>query len=171
MDCVLPTAEEGYHEVQVDEHTSRLVGVKSRSGNYVFRVLCLGSTPSLAESYSRIRDLLEPLSHSVCVCVDDESRVAVLKQLFKLLDSVHLKIRREKCQFQLEEVRYLGFIVKSHGISIDDSRFETIRATSRPIRSSEVRPFFCLLQLLHRFLPNVADACMGLNKISGDTFY
>jgi len=59
VDCVLPTAEEilaridgsrefsiidlakSYHQLQVDEHTSRLLGVKSRSGKYAFRILLL----------------------------------------------------------------------------------------------------------------------------------
>jgi len=46
-----------------------------------------------------------------------------------------------------------------------------IQATSRPTSSCEVRSFLGLLQLLRLLLPNLADACVALNKISGDRFY
>ena len=47
----------------------------------------------------------------------------VLEQLRKFLLFVHLK----KCWFQQEEVRFLGYIVSSKGICMEDKRIEAVK--------------------------------------------
>ena len=147
------------------------------SGNYSFVVLALGTANSVAEFVSRVQTVIGPLDHSVCAYIDDiivftldqESHLEILKHMFDQLRKFKLKVRKEKCQFMLDEVKYLGYIVNAEGISISSDRIAAIRQTSRPTTSSEVR-FLLGLLMLRWLIPNLAEACHGHAQVSGKDF-
>jgi hypothetical protein len=113
----------------------------------------------------------------VCAHIEDiivftpnqESPLEVLKQLFDQLRKFILKISQEKCQFMLDEVKYLGYTVNAEGIFISSDRICHSLDFS-PGHTSEVRSFLGLLQMLRRFIPNLSEACHGLTQVSSKDF-
>jgi hypothetical protein len=101
---------------------------------------------------------------------DQEFHLEVLKQFFDQLRKFKLKICKAKCQFMLDKVKSLDYIDNAEAISISTQKVAAIRQTSRPTTSSEVRYFLRLLQILRRFIPNLAEAFHGLTQGSGKYF-
>ena len=53
-----------------------------------------------------------------------------VKWVMQHLLEAGLNLKPEKCEFHKETVRYLGFIISTQGISMDEDKVETVRNCS-----------------------------------------
>jgi len=51
----------------------------------------------------------------------------------------------EKCVFAIHHIDFLGFVVSSKGVHVDEEKVATIRHWPTPTNVSEVRAFMALL--------------------------
>jgi hypothetical protein len=57
----------------------------------------------------------------------EEEHVAHVKWIMQRLLEAGLYLKPEKCKFHMETVRYLGLIISTKGISIDEDKVEIVR--------------------------------------------
>lgn len=55
-----------------------------------------------------------------------EDHLRVLNEVFNRLQKAGLTVRREKCNFCREELKYLGYVVNKHGLNVDPGKVEAI---------------------------------------------
>jgi len=55
-----------------------------------------------------------------------EEHVGHVKWIMQLLLQAGLYLKPEKCEFHKETVRYLGLIISTKGISIDEDKVDTV---------------------------------------------
>ena len=67
-----------------------------------------------------------------------------LEQVMEVLDNNNFQIKEKKCSFYQEEVRFLGFVVRKNGVSVDPEKVEVIRSIRAPKDVTSVRSFLGL---------------------------
>jgi len=109
----------------------------------------------------------------LCVYLDDlilasDSERTHLKHLrivFEKLRKFNLKLHPKKCQFMLEELRYLGFIFNTEGYKVDSRKTEIIRNFPRPQNTKDVRSFLGLANYCRKMIDRYADKAYALTKL------
>ena len=77
-----------------------------------------------------------------------------------------LKIKRDKCQFAQESVKFLGHIVSARGTEPDSSKVEAVRDFATPTFLTDVRAFLGLASYYRRFIKNFADIVAPLHDLT-----
>ena len=126
-----------YHRMKIREGDKWKTAFRTRYGYFEYQVMPFGLTNAPASFQGFINKILaEKLDIFVIVYLDDiliytddnrDGHIAavwwVLGQLKKYLLYANLK----KCRFHQEEVRFLGYVVSSEGIRMEDERIEVVK--------------------------------------------
>ncbi|EGE08389.1 hypothetical protein TEQG_08801 [Trichophyton equinum CBS 127.97] len=101
----------------------------------------LANTPATFQAY--INKIFADLLDQFCVVyLDDilifsdtlEDYKAYLITVFEQLASMHLYIKASKCEFEKTKISFLGYIISSLGIEIEEDRISTIKEWPTPKR-------------------------------------
>ncbi|GJW94177.1 putative reverse transcriptase domain-containing protein [Tanacetum coccineum] len=96
----------------------------------------------LSEKLQELQDkgFIRP-SHSPWGALTKEDHEVHLKLVLELLKKERLYAKFSKCEFWLQEVHLLGYVVNHNGIHIDPSKIEAVKNWKAPTMPSEIRSF------------------------------
>jgi ribosomal protein L12E/L44/L45/RPP1/RPP2 len=110
--------------------------IRTRSGLYRFNVLPLGISPAVSEFQRAIEMLLgeELMTSKVRVYLDDiiifsnslQEHSDTLDKVLTKLEAAGLKLKREKCKFAVKELKFLGYVLSTEGVSLDKERIQAL---------------------------------------------
>ena len=80
--------------------------------------------------------------------------------------SYWLKVKRDKCQFSQESVKFLGHIVSARRTEPDPSKVEAVRNFAIPSFLTDVRAFIGIASYYRRFIKNFADIAAPLHNLA-----
>ena len=95
---------------------------------------------------------------------DETSHEKDLKKLFSLLASHGVAINRKKCVFGQAEIKYLGHIVSSRGISPLPARVSSLQEFPAPDSKLSLQRFLGMLNYYRRFVPGLARVLLPLTE-------
>jgi len=85
-------------------------------------------------------DFASAYSDDVFIYSDSgEEHVGHVKWIMQRLLEAGLYLKPEKCEFHKETVRYLGLIISTKGISMDEDKVKTVRNWSRETKTENGR--------------------------------
>ena len=87
---------------------------------------------------------------------------AVLQRLWE----AGLRLNRDKCQFGLPELSFMGYRLNKHGVSATDEKVRAVLNAREPRVASEVRSFLGLLNFVGRFLPDLSTVSAPLRDLT-----
>lgn len=76
-----------------------------------------------------------------------------------------LKAKFEKCTFFQKEVKYLGHVISSEGVSTDPEKIKALPKWKHPLHVSELRSFFGFASYYRRFVEGFAQLASPLHKL------
>lgn len=125
----------GYHLVRIREGNEWKTAFRTRYGHYEYTVMPFGLTNAPATFQHFMNDVFRDLLDiSVIIYLDDILIFADTKQ--QLLERTREVLKRckdnelfckpEKCEFEQQEIDYLGYIIGSNGIRMDPHKVEAI---------------------------------------------
>ena len=84
---------------------------------------------------------------------------------FNVLRENKLYVNLKKCSFCLEFVVFLGLVISSKGIRVDEEKVKAIREWPIPENANKVRSFHSLTSFYRRFLKNFSSLVAPLNEL------
>ncbi|KZR97407.1 Uncharacterized protein APZ42_007742, partial [Daphnia magna] len=92
-----------------------------------------------------------------------------LEQVFCILKTAGLKLKRTKCEFFKEELDYLGYIVSRKGITPNLKKLEAIMKYPAPNNTKELSSFLGLASYYRKFIRAFADKAHPLTALTRKT--
>jgi len=104
----------------------------------------------------------------------EEEHVELVEWIMQHLLEAGLYLKPEKCEFHSETVSYLGLIISTKGISMDEDKVETVRNWSQEKKTKngrlnnlvEVQQFLRFCNYYRRFSPKYSDKAELLTKLT-----
>jgi len=88
-----------------------------------------------------------------------------LQYVLNLLRKEKLYANLEKCIFYFDHVIFLGFVVSSKGVQVDEEKVKAIQEWPTPKTLSEVRGFHGLTSFYRKFVKDFSTLATPLNEI------
>ncbi|GKE82229.1 putative reverse transcriptase domain-containing protein, partial [Tanacetum coccineum] len=165
----------GYHQLRVREEDIPKTAFRTRYGHFEFTIMPFGLTNAPAVFMDLMNRVCKPyLDKFVIVFINDiliyskskEEHEVYLKLILELLEKGKLFGKFSKCEFWLQEVRFLGHVVNSKGIHVDPSKIEAVKNWKPPKTPTEIRSFLGLAGYYRRFIANFLKIAKPLTLLT-----
>ncbi|XP_013196514.1 uncharacterized protein K02A2.6-like [Amyelois transitella] len=162
-------ARSGFWMVQLDDDSADLCTFGTPYGRYQYLRLPYGINCASEVFHQKIRQILEGLE-GVDSFVDDVivwgSSISEHDERLKLLlnraRDAGIKFNKEKCEFCVQTVTYLGHTFSSKGMQIDESKLKAIRDMPNPQDRSSLERFLGMVNYLSKFIPHYSEIAAPL---------
>ncbi|XP_061371011.1 uncharacterized protein LOC133313631 [Gastrolobium bilobum] len=123
----------GYHQIRIKTEDIPKTAFRTRYGHYAYLVMPFGLTnaPAVFMDYMN-RIFRSYLDQFVVVFIDDiliysknkDEHKEHLRILLQILKDKQLYAKLSKCEFWMEEVKFLGHVISKEGVTYDPSKIE-----------------------------------------------
>ncbi|GJZ38222.1 hypothetical protein Tco_0584413, partial [Tanacetum coccineum] len=139
----------GYHQLCIREEDIPIIAFRTRYCHYEFQVMPFGLTNAPAV----FMDLMNRHEEH-------------LKTILQLLKKEKLYAKFSKCDFWLDSVRFLVYVIDSKGVHVDPVKIEAIKNWAAPTTPTEVRQFLGLAGYYWRFIEGFSLISKPLTKLT-----
>ena len=165
----------GYHQIPVDPQDRDKTAFTCHRGQFSFNVVPFGlaNAPS---HFQRVMEIVLKDLLGVCVLIYIDDIVIYSKnmsehkhhvrQVFERLRAANLKLKPEKCHFAQQEVKLLGFVVNSQGVSPDPDKAVAINKLAAPTSVKQVRSFLGMANYYRQCIPHYAKIAQPLTELT-----
>ncbi|KAI4313065.1 hypothetical protein MLD38_037841 [Melastoma candidum] len=164
----------GYHQIRMKEGDEWKTAFKTKNGLYEWLVMPFGLTNAPSTFMRLMNHVLRAyIGKFVVVYFDnilifsknEHDHVNHLRSVLEALRHEKLYANLKKCEFFLESVVFLGFVVSSRGVEVDEEKVRAIREWPTPTTISEVRSFHGLAGFYRRFVRDFSTIASPLTDI------
>ena len=166
----------GYHQLKIREKDVPKTAFRTRYGHFEFLVMPFGLTNAPAAFIDMMNRVFRPCLDQfvIVVFIDDiliysrsmEEHAEHLKIVLQTLREHRLYAKREKCDFWMTEVKFLGHVVSHGGISVDSTKVDAVLRWERPKNVAEVRSFLGLAGYYRRFVENFSRIAAPMTRLT-----
>ena len=163
--------QSGYHQLKVKGEDVPKTIFKTRYGHYEFLMMPFG----LTNAPTTLKDLMNKvyqafLDRFVIVLIDDilvysKTMEEHLRMFLQTLCEKKLYVKFKKCEFWLDQVVFLGYVVTNDDIYVDPTKFKAVVNWSRPTNVIEIRSFLDLVGYYRRFLDGFFGLAAPLTRL------
>ncbi len=167
----------GYYQIAMAEDDKEKTAIISPLGFYQFERMPQGITGAPATFQRLMEAVVGDMNLlQVLVYLDDlivfgrtlEEHEARLLKVLDRLEEYGLKISLDKCQFCQPQVKYLGHIVSTEGISTDPGKVQAILDWKKPVDLKSLCSFLGFCGYYRRFIANYSSIVRPLTELTKD---
>ena len=96
---------------------------------------------------------------------NDQDHLSNVERVLKVLEGNKLRLRRNKCHFMEDKVKYLGFIISNQGIEVLPEKIAAIRDAPAPQNVTQVKSFLGMINYYHRHMPCLSAKLEPLHEL------
>ena len=156
----------GYHQIRIRPGDEWKTAFKTREGLFEWLVMPFGLSNAPSTFMRVMNQALRPfIGKFVVVYFDDilifsssmEEHQDHLRQVLMVLRQETFFVARQKCEWGVDRVLFLGYVISSQGLSMDMSKVEAVKSWPVPKTVTEVRSFHGLASFYRRFVPHFSS--------------
>ena len=162
--------------IRIKEGDEWKAAFTTNRGLFEPRVMFFGLTNSPATFQSLMNSIFADLIARgvVAVYLDDiliytktlEEHREVVREVLKRLEENDLYLRPAKCEFEVQEVEYLGMIIRENHVSMDPAKVRAVKEWPEPRNLTDVRGFLGFANFYRRFIEGFASIARPLNDLT-----
>ena len=152
-----------FHQIEYKDEAKQITAFSVGNRRYVFRRMVMGHLSSssqftrmmdkLVQSIPDIRQLIYFLDDLLLASNTVDEHLTRLELILSKFKSSNLKLTPSKCSFLSSEVRFIGYKISKHGISITDDRVKAVKDLKPPTTVKETEKLMGFLAYNRRFVP------------------
>jgi transposase InsO family protein len=166
--------KDAYHRLRIKRGDEWKTAFRTRYGHFEYLVMPFGLANAPATFQAYINHAMQGLLDVVCVVYlddilifsqnQDEHRSHV-KQVLKKLRKFGLYANLKKCEFETDTVEFLGFIVSTEGVKMDERRVQTIKEWPIPTTIRELQVFLGFANFYRRFIERYSKIAAPMTSL------
>lgn len=164
-----------YHHVELHPESRKLTTFMTKDGPMRYKRLNFGvnSAPEIfqrliEEMLSSCDGAMNFIDDIVLGGYDKSEHDKRLSQLLATLKKNNVKLNKEKCQFGVSEINFMGFVISAKGIRPSDEKIKAIQNFRKPKSNEEIRSFLGLVTFVGHFISNLATKSEPLRLMLRD---
>ena len=147
---------------------------KTKQGLYEWLVMPFGLTNAPSTFMRLMNEVLRPyIGKFVVVYFDDiliysrslTEHIGHLEQVLKALRQEGLYANLKKCVFCTDQLVFLGFVVSSQGLKVDEEKIKAIQDWPTPTTIGHVRSFHGLASFYRRFVKDFSTIAAPMTSV------
>ena len=163
----------GYHQIELEESSRPITTFVTHQGLYRYKRLMFGIS-SAPEKYQQVIHQIfqdcegvQNISDDIIVHAPSQELHDIrLKQALNRIKERGLTLNKEKCQFNLNKLIFMGHVLSYRGINPTEDKVLAIAKARRPESAREVRSFLGLVTFCSRFIPHLATLAEPMRKLT-----
>ncbi|XP_066333661.1 uncharacterized protein [Miscanthus floridulus] len=165
----------GYHQIRMKLGDELKTAFKTKIGLYEWLVMPFGLTNAPSTFMRLMNHVLRAfIGKFVVVYFDDiliysksfDEHLDHIRQVLAVLREEKLYGNIAKCTFCIDRVVFLGFVVFTDGIQVDEENVKAIQDWPTPVNVSQVRSFHGLASFYRCFVKNFSTLAAPLNNLT-----
>ncbi|CAA9317827.1 hypothetical protein AVDCRST_MAG94-1309 [uncultured Leptolyngbya sp.] len=164
-----------YNLIRMAEGEEYKTAFRTRYGHYEYLVMPFGLTNAPATCQALVNNTIRAhLDKTAIAYLDDiliysntqSEHAKHVQEVLRCLQKTGLLLKPEKCQFNMDEVDFLGYIVGIHGIRMDPSKTQAIRDWPKPTTVKELQGFLGFVNFNRQFIKDYSKIALPLTEIT-----
>lgn len=165
----------GYYQIRIKEGDEWKTAFKSKFGLYEWLVMPMGLSEAPGTFMRLMHFVLRPyIGVFVVVHFDDilvfskslKDHVTHLTTVLQTLRKERLYANMDKCLFGVGKLVFLGFVVSSKGVHVDESKINDVKTWPQPTNLQQVHSFLGLAGFYYRFVKDFSTIALPLHALS-----
>lgn len=163
----------GYWHMQLDEESSTLTTMATPWGRYRWRRVPFGLNISSEVFQKRLHQALDGLIGIACVADDilvygktKKEHDANLEALLQRCQCLGIRLNKDKCEFHVSEVPFMGHVISKDGLKVDPKKVEAITDMPTPKSKKDIERLRGMVNYLSQFVPKLSDVFAPLNELT-----
>ena len=165
-------ANSGFWQIPLSERSKLLTTFITPYGRYCFNKMPFGISSAPEHFQKRMSRILEGIEGVVCqiddILVfgkDQDQHDTRLMAVLKRVQSAGVTLNKDKCNFSMSQVQFLGHVIDQTGIRADPAKTAAIQNIEPPKTIPELRRFLGMVNQLGKFSPNLANITQPLREL------
>ncbi len=164
-----------YNLIRIREGDEWKTAFSTTTEHYEYLVMPFGlaNSPSVFQSF--INDVFrDMLNRWVIVYIDDiliysttlKDHIKQVRAVLRRLIDHQLYAKAEKCEFHQESVSFLGYVISSGGVAMDDKKIHSVVNWLQPTTLKELQRFLGFANFYRRFIRNFSTVAAPLTSMT-----
>ena len=160
---------QAYQQVPLEPESKKYVVINTLKGLFQYTRLPFGISSAPGIFQRLMENILQGLP-GVVVYLDDilvagaseEEHLMRLNQVLSRLEQAGLRAKKEKCQFMVSSITFLGHWIDHEGIHPLPEKIQAVTEAPLPKGVQELKAYLGLLSYYSKFIPNMASTLAPL---------
>ena len=164
--------KDGYWQVKLDEPSSELCTFNTPWGRYRFKRLPFGIKSASevfqqknCETFGNIEGVHIIADDMIIAASSDGEHAEILRQVMERAQAANVKFNKDKIQFKVNTVKYMGHIITSEGVKPDDAKVTAIANMPAPEDKHGVQRLLGMTRYLAQYIPGEATITAPLRQL------
>ncbi|XP_030040463.2 uncharacterized protein LOC115455850 [Manduca sexta] len=154
---------QAYAQFPLSEASKKYTVINTHRGLFQYNRLIYGLSSSpgifqrkLEEMFADLPQVGVFLDDVILTGVNDKKHLETLHTVLDRLSKFGLKVEKKKCNFFVNSVTYLGYMIDKEGIHTNREKVEAIQRVPLPTTVSAVRAFIGMVMYYGKFIKNIS---------------
>ena len=152
---------DAYHRIRIKRGDEWKTAFRTRYGHWEYTVMPFGLTnaPATFQAYinEALKGLLDvtcvPYMDDICIYSDSvEEHAEHVREVLTRLRKAGLYVKLSKCEFDKQEIAFLGYVIGVHGVRMDDAKVKAITDWPVPQNFRDIQVFIRFANFYRRFI-------------------
>uniref|UniRef100_A0A0S7EQV5 ribonuclease H n=1 Tax=Poeciliopsis prolifica TaxID=188132 RepID=A0A0S7EQV5_9TELE len=165
-------ASQGFWQVKLDESSTKYCTFNTPFGRYCFLRLPFG-IKSAPEIFHRAMERIIEGLNGVRVYIDDiiiwgstvQEHNDRLRRVMERIRKNGLKLNKNKCEFCVKEILFLGDKLSGRGVQPDEDKIQAILKMPPPADKTGVLRIMGMINFIGKFIPNLSARMTNIRRL------